>query len=29
VYLSDVRDCRGKGMEIKPLAAMVNHNTTG
>ena len=28
VFLLDIRTCRGKGMEIKPLAAMVNHNTT-
>ena len=28
VFLLDIRACRGKGMEIKPLAAMVNHNTT-
>ncbi len=28
VFLLDIRDCRGKGMEIKPLAAMVNHNST-
>jgi alkylation response protein AidB-like acyl-CoA dehydrogenase len=28
VFLLDIRECRGKGMEIKPLAAMVNHNST-
>jgi len=28
VFLLDIRDCRGKGMEIKPIKAMVNHNTT-
>ncbi len=28
VFLLDIRECRGKGLEIKPLAAMVNHNTT-
>jgi alkylation response protein AidB-like acyl-CoA dehydrogenase len=28
VFLLDIRDCRGKGMEIKPLKAMVNHNAT-
>ena len=28
VFLLDIRDCRGKGMEIKPLPAMVNHNST-
>jgi acyl-CoA dehydrogenase len=28
VFLLDIRDCHGKGMEIKPLAAMVNHNST-
>jgi alkylation response protein AidB-like acyl-CoA dehydrogenase len=28
VFLVDIRECRGKGLEIKPLAAMVNHNTT-
>ncbi len=27
VFLLDIRDCRGKGMEIKPLQAMVNHNS--
>ena len=28
VFLLDIRDCRGKGMEITPLPAMVNHNAT-
>ena len=28
VFLLDIRDCRGKGLEIKPLPAMVNHNAT-
>jgi len=28
VFLVDIGACRGKGLEIKPLAAMVNHNTT-
>ena len=28
VFLLDIRECRGKGMEIKPLKAMVNHNAT-
>jgi alkylation response protein AidB-like acyl-CoA dehydrogenase len=28
VFLVDIRECRGHGMEIKPLAAMINHNTT-
>ncbi len=28
VFLLDIRECRGKGMEIRPLKAMVNHNTT-
>ncbi len=28
VFLLDIRDCRGKGMEIKPLQAMINHNST-
>ena len=28
VFLLDIRDCLGKGLEIKPLKAMVNHNTT-
>ena len=28
VFLLDIRDCRGKGMEIKPLPAMINHNST-
>ncbi len=28
VFLLDIRACRGKGMEIKPLKAMVNHNST-
>ena len=28
VFLLDIRDARGKGLEIRPLKAMVNHNTT-
>jgi acyl-CoA dehydrogenase len=28
VFLVDIRASRGKGMEIRPLAAMINHNTT-
>ena len=28
VFLVDIRECRGHGMEIKPLEAMINHNTT-
>jgi acyl-CoA dehydrogenase len=28
VFLVDIREARGKGMEIRPLKAMVNHNTT-
>ena len=28
VFLVDMRDARGKGMDIRPLKAMVNHNTT-
>ncbi len=28
VFLIDIRECLGKGMEIKPLKAMVNHNAT-
>jgi alkylation response protein AidB-like acyl-CoA dehydrogenase len=28
VFLVDLRECRGHGVEIKPLAAMINHNTT-
>lgn len=28
VFLLDIGACRGKGLEIKPLAAMVNHNAT-
>src|SRR5207237_881870 len=28
VFLVDIRESRGKGMEIRPLKAMVNHNTT-
>jgi alkylation response protein AidB-like acyl-CoA dehydrogenase len=28
VFLLDIRDCLGKGLEIKPLPAMVNHNST-
>jgi acyl-CoA dehydrogenase len=28
VFLVDLRDARGKGLEIRPLRAMINHNTT-
>jgi acyl-CoA dehydrogenase len=28
VFLVDIRECRGKGLEIRPLPAMINHNTT-
>ncbi len=28
VFLVDLRECRGNGLEIKPLPAMINHNTT-
>lgn len=28
VFLVDIRDSLGKGMEIRPLPAMINHNTT-
>ena len=28
VFLLDINACVGRGLEIKPLAAMVNHNTT-
>jgi alkylation response protein AidB-like acyl-CoA dehydrogenase len=28
VFLLDIRECRGKGLEIKPIKAMVNHNST-
>ncbi|MGB3289716.1 MAG: acyl-CoA dehydrogenase family protein [Burkholderiaceae bacterium] len=28
VFLVDLRKCVGHGVEIKPLAAMINHNTT-
>ena len=28
VFLVDIRDSLGKGMEITPLRAMINHNTT-
>jgi acyl-CoA dehydrogenase len=28
VFLVDLRECRGHGLEIKPLDAMINHNTT-
>lgn len=28
VFLVDIRECRGHGLEIKPLQAMINHNTT-
>jgi acyl-CoA dehydrogenase len=28
VFLVDIRECLGKGLEIRPLPAMVNHNTT-
>ena len=28
MFLVDIREARGKGMEIRPLKAMINHNTT-
>jgi acyl-CoA dehydrogenase len=28
VFLVDMREAKGHGMEIRPLAAMINHNTT-
>ena len=28
VFLIDLRDARGKGCEIRPIATMINHNTT-
>jgi acyl-CoA dehydrogenase len=28
VFLVDIRDCLGKGLDIRPLKAMINHNTT-
>src|SRR5204863_1269846 len=28
VFLVDIRESKGKGMDIRPLKAMVNHNTT-
>ncbi|MDH3318068.1 MAG: acyl-CoA/acyl-ACP dehydrogenase [Betaproteobacteria bacterium] len=28
VFLLDIRACLGKGLEIKPIKAMINHNTT-
>ncbi|MEN3294155.1 MAG: acyl-CoA dehydrogenase [Burkholderiales bacterium] len=28
VFLVDLRECRGNGLEIKPLEAMVNHHAT-
>ena len=28
VFLVDIRESRGRGMDIRPLKAMVNHNTT-
>ena len=28
VFLVDIRECRGNGLEIRPLKAMTNHNTT-
>ena len=28
VFLIDIRECLGKGLEIKPLKAMINHNAT-
>ena len=28
VFLVDIRESNGKGMEIRPLKAMINHNTT-
>ncbi len=28
VFIVDLRECRGKGLEIKPLPAMINHHAT-
>jgi acyl-CoA dehydrogenase len=28
VFIVDLREARGKGLEIRPLKAMINHNTT-
>ena len=28
VFLVDLRECRGRGLEIKPLKAMINHHAT-
>lgn len=28
VFLVDLREARGKGLEIKPIKALINHNTT-
>jgi acyl-CoA dehydrogenase len=28
VFLVDIRACLGKGLEIRPIKAMINHNTT-
>jgi acyl-CoA dehydrogenase len=28
VFIVDIREAKGKGLEIRPLRAMVNHNTT-
>ena len=28
VFLVDMREANGKGMEIRPIKAMINHNTT-
>jgi len=28
VFLVDIRECLGKGLEIRPLAAMINHHAT-
>jgi acyl-CoA dehydrogenase len=28
VFLVDIREARGKGLDIRPLPAMINHNTT-
>jgi acyl-CoA dehydrogenase len=28
VFLVDIRECLGKGLDIRPLKAMINHNTT-
>ena len=28
VFLVDIRECMGKGLEIKPLKAMINHHAT-